>query len=124
MIRRIDATKEAIELIAILKEKHGDLMFYQAGGCCEGSQPQCFEKGGFLQRMGDVCIGTIEEVEFWVDKDLFEYWKHAHFTLKVITAFGVGGFSLETPLKKTFQIEYRIFTPDEEQNLMPVHYIE
>jgi uncharacterized protein (DUF779 family) len=24
----------------------------------------------------------VEEVEFWVDKDLFEYWKHAHFTLK------------------------------------------
>jgi uncharacterized protein (DUF779 family) len=43
--------------------------------------------------MGDVCIGTIEEVEFWVD-DLFEYWKHAHFTLKVIDAFGAGGFSL------------------------------
>jgi uncharacterized protein (DUF779 family) len=43
-------------------------------------------KGGFYQRMGDVCIGTIEEVEFWVDKDLFEYWKHAHFTLKVIDA--------------------------------------
>ncbi|NRS90667.1 hypothetical protein HNQ02_003614 [Flavobacterium sp. 7E] len=124
MIRRIDATKEAIKLIAILKEKHGELMFYQAGGCCEGSQPQCFEKGGFYQRMGDVCIGTIEEVAFWVDKDLFEYWKHAHFTLKVIDAFGVGGFSLETPLKKTFQIEYRIFTPEEEQNLTPIHYIE
>ena len=73
MIKRIDATEEAIELIKILKEKHGDLMFYQAGGCCEGSQPQCFEKGGFYQRMGDVCIGTIEETEFWVDKDLFEY---------------------------------------------------
>jgi hypothetical protein len=27
----------------------------------------------------------------------------------VIDAFGAGGFSHETPLKKTFQIEYRIF---------------
>jgi uncharacterized protein (DUF779 family) len=124
MIKRIDATEKAVELIKTLQEKHGDLMFYQAGGCCEGSQPQCFEKGGFYQRMGDVCIGTIEGTEFWVDKDLFEYWKHAHFTLKVIDAFGVGGFSLETPLKKTFQIEYRIFTPDEEQTLEPVKYIE
>ena len=64
-------------------------MFYQAGGCCEGTQPQCFEKGGFYQRMGDVCIGIVENTEFWVDKDLFEYWKHAHFTLDVIDAFGV-----------------------------------
>jgi uncharacterized protein (DUF779 family) len=30
----------------------------------------------------EMYIGTIEEVEFLVDKDLFEYWKHAHFTLK------------------------------------------
>jgi uncharacterized protein (DUF779 family) len=22
-------------------------MFYQAGGCCEGTQPQCFEKEDF-----------------------------------------------------------------------------
>jgi uncharacterized protein (DUF779 family) len=124
MTKRIDATQEAIALIQTLKEKHGELMFYQAGGCCEGTQPQCFEKGGFYQRMGDVCIGTVEDTEFWVDKDLFEYWKHAHFTLKVIDAFGVGGFSLETPLKKTFQIEYRIFTPEEEQDLEPVKYIE
>lgn len=124
MIKRIDATKEAKELIQTLKDMHGDLMFYQAGGCCEGTQPQCFEKGGFYQRMGDVCIGTIENTEFWVDKDLFEYWKHAHFTLKVINAFGVGGFSLETPLKKTFQIEYRIFTEAEELDLEPVKYIE
>jgi uncharacterized protein (DUF779 family) len=124
MIKRIDATAEAKELIHILQEKHGDLMFYQAGGCCEGTQPQCFEKGGFYQRLGDVCIGTIEEVEFWVDKDLFEYWKHAHFTLKVIDAFGAGGFSLETPFKKTFQIEYRIFTAAEELELEPVSYIE
>jgi hypothetical protein len=28
----------------------------------------------------------------------------------------------ETPFKKTFQIEYRIFTPDEEKQLEPVTY--
>jgi uncharacterized protein (DUF779 family) len=112
MIKRIEATEKAIELIKILQEKHGDLMFYQAGGCCEGTQPQCFEKGGFYQRLGDVCIGTIENTEFWVDKDL------------LLDAFGVGGFSLETPLKKTFRIEYRIFTPEEEQSLEPLTFIE
>jgi uncharacterized protein (DUF779 family) len=44
MIKRIGATVEAIELIQTLKEKHGDLM---PGGCCEGTQPQCFEKEDF-----------------------------------------------------------------------------
>ena len=117
MIKRITATTSAIEMITILKEKHGELMFYQAGGCCEGTQPQCFEKGGFYLRTGDVCIGTIENTEFWVDNDLFQYWKHAHFTLDLIDGFGAGGFSLETPMKKTFRIEYRLFTAEETQNL-------
>nr|WP_315146711.1 DUF779 domain-containing protein [uncultured Flavobacterium sp.] len=124
MIKRITATASAIEMIAILKEKHGELMLYQAGGCCEGTQPQCFEKGGFYLRTGDVCIGTIENTEFWVDNDLFQYWKHAHFTLDLINGFGAGGFSLETPMKKTFRIEYRLFTAEETQNLEPLRFME
>jgi len=120
MVKRLEATEKAIALIKQLQETHGDLMFYQAGGCCEGTQPQCFEKGGYYLRMNDVCIGTIEDCEFWVDKDLFEYWKYSHFTLDVLDGFGVGGFSLETPLQKTFKIHYRLFTPEELENLTPV----
>ncbi|UKT62448.1 DUF779 domain-containing protein [Pedobacter mucosus] len=124
MTNRIDSTEVANALIAELKEKHGELMFYQAGGCCEGTQPQCFEKGGLYLRMQDVCLGTIEDCEFWVDKDLFEYWQHSHFTLDVIDGFGAGGFSLETPLKKTFKIHYRLFTEQELENLAPVKISE
>jgi uncharacterized protein (DUF779 family) len=120
MVQRINSTAEAKSLIAELKAAHGELMFYQAGGCCEGTQPQCFTKGGFFLRMNDVCIGTVEECEFWVDRDLFEYWKGAHFTLDVLDGFGVGGFSLETPLGKTFKIHYRLFTDDELSNLTPI----
>lgn len=116
-IKRLDATQKALDLIDMLSEKSGDLMFYQAGGCCEGTQPQCFEKGGFYMRFGDVCIGTISGFEFWVDKDLFEYWKHAHFTLDVTDGIGAGGFSLETPYGKTFIIHYRLFTEDEATHL-------
>ena len=116
-IKRLDATEKAIELIKMLSDKFGDLMFYQAGGCCEGTQPQCFEKGGFYLRYGDVCIGTIQGFEFWIDKDLFEYWKHAHFELDVIDAIGAGGFSLEVPLGKTFKVNYRIFSQDEVNQL-------
>jgi len=120
MTARIDSTQKAKDLIRELKEKHGELMFYQAGGCCEGTQPQCFEKGGFYLRMNDVCIGEVEGCEFWVDKDLFEYWKYSHFTLDVTDGFGAGGFSLETPLGKTFQVQYRLFTEEELKDLEPV----
>lgn len=120
MVKRLDATDKAIALIRELAAIHGDLMFYQAGGCCEGTQPQCFEKGGFYVRTNDALIGTVEGFEFWVDKDLFEYWKHAHFELDVLEGFGVGGFSLEAPLGKTFKINYRIFTDEEAEQLEPV----
>lgn len=123
-IKRLEATEKAIELIKMLSDKFGDLMFYQAGGCCEGTQPQCFEKGGFYLRYGDVCIGTIQGFEFWVDKDLFEYWKHTHFTLDVTDGIGAGGFSLETPYGKTFKVNYRLFTEEEAQNLEEIRLNE
>lgn len=124
MVKRIDSTQKAKDLILQLQESHGDLMFYQAGGCCEGTQPQCFEKGGFFPRMNDVMIGEIEGFEFWVDKDLFEYWKYSHFELDVLDGFGAGGFSLETPLNKTFKINYRLFNEEELANLAPVKLMD
>ncbi|TAF47027.1 MAG: DUF779 domain-containing protein [Sphingobacteriales bacterium] len=119
MVSRLSATSKALSLISELKDTHGDLMFYQAGGCCEGTQPQCFEKGGFYLRTNDVLIGSIDGCEFWVDRDLFEYWKFSHFTLDVLDGFGAGGFSLETPLGKTFKIQYRLFTEEEQKELEP-----
>ena len=124
MVKRIDVTEKALEVIKTLKEKHGDLMFYQAGGCCEGTQPQCFEKGGFYLRTNDVMIGLVDKFEFWLDRDLFEYWKFSHFTLDIVDGFGPGGFSLETPLGKTFKIEYRLFTEDELNDLEPKKRME
>ena len=124
MVKRLDVTFEAQKIIHQLSEKHGELMFYQAGGCCEGTQPQCFEKGGYFPRMNDAMIGLVEGFEFWIDRDLFEYWKYSHFTLDVLDGFGPGGFSLETPLGKTFKIHYRLFTEEELEDLEPVKRCE
>ena len=35
--QRLSVTKEASEMIEELKEKHGELVFNQSGGCCDGS---------------------------------------------------------------------------------------
>lgn len=124
MVERLALTEKAKALIKELSSIHGDLMFYQAGGCCEGTQPQCFEKGGFYPRMNDAMIGLAEGYEFWIDRDLFEYWKFSHFTLDVLDGFGPGGFSLESSLGKTFKVHYRLFTEEELKELSPIKRME
>lgn len=124
MVERLALTEKAKALIKELSSTHGDLMFYQAGGCCEGTQPQCFKKGGFYPRMNDAMIGLAEGYEFWIDRDLFEYWKFSHFTLDVLDGFGPGGFSLESSLGKTFKVHYRLFTEEELKELSPIKRME
>ncbi|MCW4469920.1 DUF779 domain-containing protein [Flavobacterium sp. MFBS3-15] len=123
MHKRIDITPEATALISQLKERYGELMFHQSGGCCDGSQPMCFEKGDFKLGYSDVCLGEVEGCEFWMSRDQFEYWQHTHLTLNAIDGRGAS-FSLEIPLGKRFLIESRLFTDEERGNLEPLRYLE
>jgi uncharacterized protein (DUF779 family) len=43
-VLRVTATDSARALIATLRAKHGDLMFHQSGGCCDGSTPMCYPR--------------------------------------------------------------------------------
>jgi uncharacterized protein (DUF779 family) len=118
-INRIDATPRALEIIQQLKNEHGELMFHQSGGCCEGSYPHCFEKGGFLVGSNDVCIGKIARCEFYMAKDQFEYWRHTHLTLDVIEG-RAASFSLEATLDVGFLIQSKLFTESELADLEPI----
>lgn len=39
---RLSVTPEAAVVIEKLKELHGELVFNQSGGCCDGTAPMCF----------------------------------------------------------------------------------
>ena len=121
MIPRILISPEAQQLIAQLKQQHGPLMFHQSGGCCDGSQPMCFEKGEFRVGNSDVCLGIVDDCEFWMSKDQFEYWKHTQLTMHVTDGRG-SSFSLEIPLGKRFIIQSRLFTDAELAQLQPVWF--
>lgn len=123
MYQRVDLTEAAANLIATLKEKHGPLMFHQSGGCCDGSQPMCFEKGDFKIGGSDIKIGTIADCEFFMSKDQYEYWKHTHLTIDVIPGRG-SSFSLEIPLGFRFIVQSRLFTEAELQDLEPIVYFD
>lgn len=123
MYKRIDAAPKAIEVINELKEHFGELMFHQSGGCCDGSQPMCFEKSDFKVGNSDVCLGEIENCEFWMSKDQFEYWKFTHLTLDAVPGRG-SSFSLEIPLGIRFIIKSRLFTDEEAKDLTPLRFLE
>lgn len=123
MISRVSITPEASEVIVKLKAKFGDLMFHQSGGCCDGSQPMCFEKGDFIIGNSDVCLGEIDGCEFWMNKDQFEYWKYTHLTIHVAKGRG-SSFSLEIPMGLRFLTQSRLFTEDELSKLSPLRFLE
>jgi uncharacterized protein (DUF779 family) len=106
------ATDAAIALIATLHGKHGDLMFHQSGGCCDGSSPMCYPRGEFLVGDEDVLLGTLGDTPFYMSRPQFEYWKHTQLILDVVPGRG-GMFSLEGPEGVRFLIRSRVFTFDE-----------
>ena len=118
-VERVSVTEKAKAVIDQLKQKHGDLMFHQSGGCCDGSSPMCFAKGDFLVGSRDLCLGEIEGCKFYMAADQFEYYKNSHIVVDVTQGRG-SSFSLEIPLGLRFMAVSRIFTDDELSNIRPV----
>ncbi|PTX42822.1 hypothetical protein C8P64_1343 [Christiangramia gaetbulicola] len=123
MTKRVEITKEAAEIIDQLRERHGELMFHQSGGCCDGSSPMCLEKGDLLLNENDVWLGTVHGCEFFMSKDQFEYWKHTHLMVDITKGRG-SSFSLEIPLGLRFVIKSRMFKPEELEDLQPIKHGE
>jgi uncharacterized protein (DUF779 family) len=112
MAARVDLTEAAAKLIAELRAEHGDLMFHQSGGCCDGSAPMCYPRRDFMIGSRDVFLGRVADTPFFMGGDQFEYWKHTHLTLDVVPGRG-SGFSLESPRGVRFLIRSRVLTPEE-----------
>lgn len=119
MIQRVLITPEAEKVVAQLRSRYGNLMFHQSGGCCDGSQPMCFEEGEFKTGHADVKLGTIADCGFYMARDQFAYWEHTQLIIDVVPGRG-SSFSLEIPLGVRFIVHSRVFTDDELNQLEPV----
>ncbi|MCO7272751.1 MULTISPECIES: DUF779 domain-containing protein [Cellulosimicrobium] len=126
---RVALTDDAAALLARLRPVHGELMFHQSGGCCDGSSPMCYPQGDFLLGDADVHLGDLAvvpddggpgepggacafTVPVWMSRAQFEYWKHTHLTIDVVPGRGAG-FSVEAPEGVRFIIRSRLLTDDE-----------
>ena len=118
MVDKVIATPAAIELIELLKRKHGPgLMFHQSGGCCDNSAAYCYLLGELTIGQGDVYLGDIGGCPFYMGKAQYEYWRHTQLIIDVIDTHGGGTFSLEGPEGKAFHTRSRVFSDEELQAL-------
>jgi hypothetical protein len=108
-VARVVATPAALEAIAKVVAERGPVMFFQSGGCCDGSLPMCFADGEFVIGSHDILLGEVGECPFYIDARQFEVWKHTQLILDV----GMGepeGFSLAAGEDRHFIIHSKVFT--------------
>jgi uncharacterized protein (DUF779 family) len=91
---RVEATPEALELVARLRDKHGPIAFFQSAGRCDGSAPICLTRGELLEGPNDLRVGRIGGAPFFVDAERYERWNRPRFVIDVSPG-APGGFSLE-----------------------------
>lgn len=120
MVDKVIATPAALELIELLKQKHGPVFFHQSGGCCDNSAANCYLPGELTIGVGDELLGEIGGCPFFISKTQYEYWKHTQLIIDVIDGTG-GTFSLEGPEGKAFHTRSRVFTEAELAELSLIH---
>ncbi len=112
MVERVKVTAAAIAVIDKLRAAHGDLLFHQSGGCCDGSSPMCYPIGEFRLGGQDVRLGHIAGCPVYIGAAQFEYWAHTQLTIDLVPGRG-GGFSLEAPEGVRFITRSRVFSEEE-----------
>lgn len=109
---RVVATAEALEMIDELRKRHGPVMFFQSGGCCDGSAPMCYPIGEFNISDTDVLLGDLAGAPFYMGTEQFQYWQHTQLIIDVVKGNG-GMFSLDNGTGRRFLTRSRLFTDDE-----------
>lgn len=111
-IDRVVATAAALAMIGELRARHGPVMFFQSGGCCDGSAPMCYAAGEFNVSDTDVYLGNLDGAPFYIGLEQFAYWEHTQLIIDVVTGNG-GMFSLDNGTGRRFLTRSRLFSDDE-----------
>ncbi|NDI84669.1 DUF779 domain-containing protein [Undibacterium crateris] len=109
---RVVATAATLELIHQLHLRYGELLFFQSGGCCDGSSPLCYSRSEFQISDSDVYLGSIGDAPFFMGQEQFAYWEHTQLIIDVVDGMG-GMFSLDNGTGKRFLTRSRLFSDEE-----------
>jgi len=115
-LARVVATDAALAMLAELRQRHGPVMFFQSGGCCDGSAPLCFPAGEFDVSDTDVYLGNLDGAPFYMGIEQFALWEHTQLIIDVVAGNG-GMFSLDNGTGRRFLTRSRLFTDEELRGL-------
>lgn len=116
---RVRATDAARQLIAQLRAVHGDMLFYQSHGCCDGSAPLCFAAHELRLGEGDRRLGEAAGVPVYASAAQCDYLAGLELTLDVAPG-NSGSFGLEDGSGQHFVARLRLWTDDEVPHLAPI----
>lgn len=94
MTARVQATPPALAEIERLRARHGAVVIFQSGGCCDGSSPICLPAGELPAGPGDVLLGELAGTPVYIDAEQDRRW-HAPELLIDVSPGAAMGFSLE-----------------------------
>lgn len=106
-MERLIATEAALNVIELLKAKHGNLLFQQSAGCCDGTVPMCYQADGFYINSQNILLGEIGGVPYYVDKNHYEYMKHMQIIVDAMEGQGAS-FSLESVEGYAFIVQSKL----------------
>lgn len=122
MAERLSATPPALALIDKLTAEHGEIIFLQSGGCCEGSGPLCMPKNEFHPSASDVILGrlgTDKKATFYMGDSHFMFAENMH-TILDAQPGSSGSFSLDCGSGFAFITQGRLYSDEELAALPPV----
>ena len=115
-VARVSHTPAAAALIAKLRAEHGELLFHQSGGCCDGSAPMCFPAADFHISASDIYLGNLDGVPFYMGAEQYAHWQDTQLIIDVVDGNG-GMFSLENGSGQRFVLHTRLFSDHELRQL-------
>ena len=116
---RISATQSALDLIKTLTLQYGPIIFYQSGGCCEGSGPLCMPANEFRVSPSDVKLGVLEGAIFYMGHSHYQFCVNTHTILDAMPGSS-GSFSIDCGTGMAFITRARLYTDEELELLEPV----
>jgi uncharacterized protein len=116
LLTRVMATDSALSLLVSLREKHGPLLLFQAGGSNDSNSLLCYTLDDDRFTNAEVYLGNFEGTPFYVEHKHFEFWKRSQLIVDAVDGTGATD-SLDSGSGMHFLMRARLLS-DEENRIL------